>query len=46
MKEKMKAKIAELNDAKAQLIAQVNAINGAIQVLEEMLKEQPENKEG
>lgn len=39
MKEKIEKKLIELKKMKEQSVAQVNALNGAIQVLEELLKE-------
>jgi len=39
MKDKIQNKLAELSKAKVQLLAQLNACNGAIQVLEQLLKE-------
>lgn len=40
MREKIEAKIKELKMAKDKFIGQVNALNGAIQVLEELMMEE------
>ena len=39
MKEKINAKLAELEKQREQAVAQLNAILGAIQTLQELLKE-------
>lgn len=45
MKEKIINKLDELTKAKQNYIAQLNAINGAIQVIEELLKEEESQRE-
>lgn len=39
MKEKLEAKLKELQTTQAQSIANLNALNGAIQVLQQLLNE-------